>query len=48
MEMTIKIYPDIGDVYKIILFVPKDVDAEEFVDIFLDENVKHVADWMWN
>lgn len=46
MEITIKIFPDIGDTYKIILFIPQDVDTEEYVDRFLDDHAINVAEWM--
>lgn len=47
MEKIIKILPEFGDAYKVILFIPNDEDEDEFVDVWLDDHTINVQNWEW-
>ena len=44
-EVTIKIFPEIGNSYKLIISINNNQEIEEQIDSWIDENLKFVQEW---
>ena len=44
-EITIKVFPEIGNAYKVTIDIDYNKDIEEQVDSWIDENLKLVQTW---
>lgn len=46
-EVTIKVCPDYGNCYYVILVIDDRFDAEEQIDDWMNDNLINVQDWEW-
>lgn len=48
MYVKFKVFPSVGDAYEVVVYIPNDRDREEFIDGFIEENLKNVEDWQFS
>ena len=46
-DVSIKIFPNHGNSYRVTVTVDNMFDHEEQIDIWIEDNLKDVASWEW-
>jgi hypothetical protein len=46
-NVSVKIFPNCGNPYQVIVTIDSMFDDEEQIDIWIEENLKDVASWEW-
>lgn len=46
-DVSVKIFPNCGNSYRVIITIDNMFDDEEQVDIWIEDNLKDVAFWEW-
>lgn len=46
-EVTIKVFPDVGNCYYVTINIDDRYDAEEQIDNWIDYSLCNVQDWEW-